>query len=190
MSRDPWLADLTLAEIEAAQRRSRRRTGRLTVPLLALAALQSCSAVWALTIGRDRLATFYAPGRLVVAALSGWSARRDARTHGVQVRVWPWVATAVVLLVLSASVSRWGSAHHHTIVEEVGPGTVFALGIILFGAWTGAARVVVAGVAMVMVSTAAPFVASGDACVALQLAAYAAVLATAARWSVARTTPQ
>jgi hypothetical protein len=183
---DRCVADLTLAEVNAARLRGRRRIGRLRFPLLALAALYLCSAGWALAVGRHHLAIFYAPGLLVVAAWSGWHARRDARRNGVQVKVSPWIATAAVLLILSASVSRWATVHHHTTVEEIGPSVVSALGIVVFGLWGRTPTVVSAGVAMVVISLASPRFAAGDTCVAIQLAAFAVVLSAAARWLTPR----
>jgi hypothetical protein len=183
---DRWAADLTLAEVNAARLHGRRRIGQLTFPLLALAALLLCSAGWALAVGRHHLAIFYAPGLLVVAAWSGWHARRDARRNGVQVKVWPWIAMAVVLLILSATVSRWSTLNHHTTVEEIGPSVVFALGIVVFGLWGRTPTVVSAGMAMVIVSLASPLLAAGDACVAIQLVAYALLLTAAARWLTPR----
>ena len=180
MSTDPWVADLTLAEVDAARRRGRKMVARLRFPLLALAGLHLCSAVWALTAGRHRIASFYGPGLIVVAAWSGWRARRDAHAHGVQVKVAPWLATAVTLLVLSAAVARWADVRGHRTVEVVGPAMVFALGIVAFGLWGRAGPVVGAGAMMVAVSMATPLVASGDAAVALQLVGYALVLVVAA----------
>jgi hypothetical protein len=181
MSTDRWVADLTLAEVNAARLRGRRRIGRLRFPLLALAALLLCTAGWALAVGRHHLAVFFAPGLVVVAAGSGWHARRDAHERGVQIKVWPWIAMAAGLLILSAGVSRWATVHHHPNVEEIGPSVVFALGIVVFGLWARTPTVVSAGVAMVIVSLASPLLAAGDACVAIQLAAFAVLLTAAAR---------
>lgn len=181
MSTDPWEADLTLAEIRAARLRNRRRIGTSVAPLLALAALLACSAGWALVFGRHRIAMFYAPGLVVVAAFCGLRTRRDAATRGVQVKVWPWIVTAVVLLVLSASVSRWATANHHRTIEEIGPALVFALGVVGFGFWTRTSPVVAAGASMIAISALSPLIASGDACVAVQFSAYAVVLAITAR---------
>src|SRR5690606_21378874 len=131
----PWTADLALAEVQAALRRNRKRIGQLRFPLLALAALQCCTAAWAVGAGRDHIAMFYAPGLLLVAGLCAVNARRSARSRGVQVKLYPWMMTALVLLVLSASVSRWGFAQGLPLVEELGPGLVFAAGILGFGIW-------------------------------------------------------
>ena len=189
MDTDPWVADLTLAEVNAARLRGRRRIGRLRFPLLALAALLLCSAGWALAVGRHHLAIFYAPGLLVVAAWSGWYARRDASRNGVQVKVSPWIATAVVLLILSACVSRWSTLNHRTTVEEIGPSVLFALGMVAFGLWGRTTALVSVGVAMVIVSLTSPLFAAGDACVAIQLVAYAGLLTAAARMLTPRRAP-
>jgi hypothetical protein len=66
---------------------------------------------------------------------------------------------------------------------------VFALGIVVFGLWGRTPTVVSAGVAMVIVSLASPLVAAGDACVAIQLTAYAVLLSAAARVLSPRSAP-
>ena len=177
---DPWIVDLTLAEVEAARRRSRTRMGSLRFPLLGLAALQLCSAGWALAVGRDHLAIFYAPGLLLVAALSGFNARRVARSRGAQMKVYPWIVTAGVLLVLSATVSRWGFTHGIALVDEIGPPLVFAIGFLLFGFWGRNRSLTLAGSAMIAISLVSPLVVAGDGCVALQQVAYATCLTTSA----------
>jgi hypothetical protein len=180
MDADPWVADLALAEVHAVRRRNRARLGLLRFPLLGLAALQLSSAAWTLAFGRDHLAMFYGPGLLLVAGLSGWNARRSARGRGVQVKVYPWMLTALILLVLSASVSRWGFANGLTLVEEIGPGLVFAIGILGFGIWVRNSTLTVASSAMITISLLSPVIATGDAAVALQLVAFAGFLTASA----------
>jgi hypothetical protein len=180
MAADPWVADLALAEVEAVRRRNRARVGMLPFPLLGLAALQLCSAAWTLRFGRDHLAMFYAPGLLLVAGLSGLNARRTAHSRGVQVKVYPWMLTALILLALSASVSRWGFAQGLTLVEEIGPGLVFAIGILGFGKWVHNSTLTLAGSAMITTSLLSPAIVTGDAAVALQLVAFAGFLTASA----------
>lgn len=180
MEADPWVADLALAEVQALRRRNRARVGLLRFPLLGLAALQLCSAAWALAVGRDHLAMFYAPGLLLVAGLSGRNARRSAQSRGVQVKVYPWMVTALILLMLSACVSRWGFAHGLTLVEEIGPGLVFAIGILGFGIWVRNSTLTLASSAMIATSLLSPVIVTGDAAVALQLVAFAVFLTASA----------
>jgi hypothetical protein len=180
MAADPWVADLALAEVQAVRRRNRARLGLLRFPLLGLAALQLCSAAWTLAFGRDHLAMFYAPGLLLVAGLSGVNARRSAHSRGVQAKVYPWMVTALILLVFSASVSRWGFAQGLTLVEEIGPGLVFAIGILGFGIWVRNATLTLASSAMITTSLLSPVIVAGDAAVALQLVAFAVFLTTPA----------
>ncbi len=180
MEADPWVADLTLAEVRAVRRRNRARVGTLRFPLLALAVLQLCSAAWTLAVGRDHVAILYAPGLLLVAGLSGLNARRSARAQGVQVKVYPWMVTALILLVLSASVSRWGFAHGLTLVEQVGPGLVFAIGMLGFGIWVRNSTLTLASAAMMTTSVLSPVIATGDAAIALQMVAFAVFLTASA----------
>jgi hypothetical protein len=180
MDADPWAADLAFAEVQAVRRRNRTRVGMLRFPLLALAALQWCTAAWTLGVGRDHVAMFYAPGLLLVAGLSGMNARRSAHSRGVQVKVYPWMITALTLLVLSASVSRWGFAHGLTLVEEIGPGLVFAIGILGFGTWVRNSTLTLAGSAMITTSLLSPMIVTGDAAVVLQLVAFGIFLTATA----------
>jgi hypothetical protein len=180
MDADPWVADLALAEVASVRRRNRARVGMLRFPLLALAVLLSCTAAWTLAVGRDSVAMFYAPGLLVVAGLSGLNARRTARARGVQVKVYPWMVTALILLVLSASVSRWGFAHGLTLVEEIGPGLVFATGILAFGIWVRNTTLTLAGSAMIATSLLSVVITTGDAAVALQMLGFAVLLTASA----------
>jgi hypothetical protein len=177
---DPWIVDLTLAEVDATRSRNRARLGSLRFPLLGLAALQLCSAGWVLAVGRDHLAIFYTPGLLLVAALSGLNARRVARARGAQLAVYPWIVTAAVLLVLSATVSRWGFTHDLTLVEEIGPPLVFAIGILLFGIWGRNHSLTLAGLAMIAISLVSPLLVTGDPCVALQQVGHATCLIASA----------
>jgi hypothetical protein len=180
MKSDPWMADLALAEVEAVRRRNRARVGNLRFPLLALAVLQLCSAAWTLAAGRDHVAMFYAPGLLLVAGLCGLNARRSARSRGVQVKVYPWMATALILLVISASVSRWGFAHGLTLVEQVGPGLAFAVGMLGFGIWARNSRLILAGAAMSATCLLSTLIVTGDAAVALQMLGFTFLLTATA----------
>lgn len=179
MSMDPLVADLLLAEIRSARIQNRRRTGALSEPLIAVGLLGLAAAGWVLVFGRDHLAVFYAPSLLLISWIAGRRHRRAGVERGVVTPVLPWVLAAFGLLALSATVSRVGFATGHPLIEEVGPGLVFALGYLLLGVWGHNRPLVVAALLAALASLLSPLVATGDACVSAQLLTAGALLAGA-----------
>ncbi len=181
---DPLVADLTLAEVRAAQRRNRVRSGSLRFPMLAVGVLNLLAAPWALVMGRDHLGIFFVVGLPIVAWRTGIHHRRRADIEGVKARVAPWVLSAFGLLALSAVTSHLGFTSHTYLLTEIGPTLVFAFGYLLLGWWGHNRPLVLATLGMIAFSVATPVIAAGDAGLALQLVVDAALLIVAARQPV------
>jgi hypothetical protein len=177
---DPLVAELTLAEVRAVQRRNRHRTGALRFPIAAIGVVTLLAAVWALAFGRDHVALFYAPAVAVTATAAAARYQKVARREGRHLSVAPWLATAAAVLALSAAVSQLGRATGVRWAELAGPTTVFAAGYLLLARWGSNKALGIAAILIIADSLIAPAFLDGDVCVAWQLAVSGALLVAAA----------
>jgi len=180
VTNDPWVADMTLAELVAVRRRSRERIGILRVPMLAWAALLAVEAVWVLIAGRHAIVVSYAPLLVAMTLLNALYVRRAAREWGAQPHVYPWALAAVGLLVVSASVSRTAVALDLPWLEDIGPSLVFAIGVGLFAFWSRNSALAGASAGMIATVVVASALTDGDICVAIELAGFASWMLLAA----------
>lgn len=180
MTNDPWVADLTLAEVVAVRRRSRERIGTLRMPMLAWAALLAVEAAWVLIAGRHAVVVSYAPLLVAMTLLNALYVRRAAREWGAQPHVYPWALAAVGLLVVSASVSRTAVALELPWLEDTGPSLVFAIGVGIFAFWSRNNALAVASAGMIATVIVASTLTDGDTCVAIELAGFAGWMLLAA----------
>jgi hypothetical protein len=183
---DPLVADLTLAEIRATQRRNRRRTAAVRFPLAMTGVCILMTAGCALVLGRDHLALFFGPTILLTAVAAGWHYRSSSARDGVQTRITPWALTAIVLLALCATTSRVGASYHLDWVNLAGPSLVFAAGYLMLAAWGSNRPLLVASALMIVDSVLAPLVVHGDGGVAWQCALNGMLLFVAAVCTRAR----
>jgi hypothetical protein len=177
---DPLVAELTLAEIGAAQRRNRRRAAAVRFPLAMSGICIVLSAGCALVLGRDHLAVFFGPTIVLTALAAGRHYRRSSIDDGVQTRIAPWALTALALLALCATTSRLGAEHHLDWVNVAGPSLVFAAGWLLLATWGGNRPLIFASAIMIADSLIAPLIVQGDAGVAWQCGVDGALLVVAA----------
>lgn len=177
---DPLVADLTLAEVRALQRRNRRRAAAVRLPLGLSGVITLVAAGWALEFGRHHMVVFYGPALVTIGVAAGWRYRRISALDGVQASLAPWALTALALLAGSALVSRLGVATGTSSVELAGPSLVFAVGYLLLGRWGHNAALVAATAIMAADSVMAPLFLRGDPCVAWQCGVNGALLLVAA----------
>jgi len=177
---DPLVADLTLAEIRATQRRNRRRAAAVRFPLAMTGVCIVLTAGCALLLGRDHLAAFFGPTILLTALAAGWHYRRSSARDGVQTRITPWALTALALLAASAATSRLSAAAHLAWLNLAGPSLVFAAGYLMLASWGGNRPLILASAAMVADSLIAPLLIHGDGGVAWQCALDGVLLIVAA----------
>ncbi|MBA2641198.1 MAG: hypothetical protein H0U77_14675 [Nocardioidaceae bacterium] len=83
-------------------------------------------------------------------------------------------------LIAGASMSRLGVALEEPWISDFGPCLAFTVGTALTAAWLQSRRLALTAVAMVIVTAVASLAADGDLAIALQLAAYGALLLFAA----------
>lgn len=176
---DPLIAELTYREAVAAQERNRTIRRAITLPLRLLAAVDLGGAVVVLLIGRFHLLAYFAPAFLAALVISGWSYRRYATSHGLLLPTRPWVLIVAVTLVAGASMSRLGLALDEPWISDFGPCLAFTVGTAFTAAWLRSRRLTLTAVTMVMVTALVSLAADGDLAIALQLAAYGALLLNA-----------
>jgi hypothetical protein len=165
---DPFVAELTLTEIRATQRRNRRRAAAVRFPLAMTGMCMVSTAGCALVLGRDHIGLFFGPTILLTAAAAGWHYRRSSARDGVQTSVGPWTLTALAVLALAATTSRLGAAYHLDWVNVAGPSLVVAAGYLVLATWGGNRSLIVASMIMIGDSLTAPLIVHGDAGVAWQ----------------------
>lgn len=176
---DPLIAELTYREALATRERVRAVRRAITLPLRLLAAVDLGGAIFALVIGRFHLLSYFAPAFLTVLVVSAWWYRRYATTHGLLLPARPWVLVLAATLVAGASMSRLGVALDKAWISDFGPCLAFAVGTALTAAWLQSRRLALTAVAMVTVTAVVSLAADGDLAIALQLAAYSALLLNA-----------
>jgi hypothetical protein len=108
--------------------------------------------------------------------------RRVARERGVRARLWPWLAVAVIALGGGAATSRSGTDHGVAWLNIAGPFVVNALALLALAGFVRSRAIGIAAVTMLAISFIVAGTLSGDVAVAVQLAAYAAVLMVASAW--------
>jgi hypothetical protein len=177
---DPLVADLTLAEVRALQRRYRRRAAAVRFPLSLSGVITLVAAGWALEFSRYQMVAFYGPALVAVVVVAGWRYRRISALDGVQVSLAPWALAALALLTGSALISRLGVATETTWVELAGPSLVFAVGYSLLGVWGRNVALVAATAILATDSLIAPLFLRGDPCVAWQCGVFGGLLVAAA----------
>jgi len=173
---DPLIAELAYREVVAARERVRAVRRAITLPLRLLAAVDLGGAVVVLVIGRFHLLSYFAPAFLTILVVSALWYRRYATTHGLLLPTRPWVLILAATLVAGASMSRLGVALHKPWISDFGPCLTFAVGTALTAAWLQSRQLAMTAVAMVSVTIVVSLAADGDLAIALQLAAYGALL--------------
>lgn len=176
---DPLIAELTYREVGAASERVRAIRRAITLPLRLLAAVDLGGAVVVLVIGQFHLLSYFAPAFLTVLFMSAWWYRRYASTHGLLLPARPWVLILAATLIAAASMSRLGVALKEPWISDFGPCLGFSVGMALAAAWLRSGRLALTAVAMVTATAVVSLAAEGDIAVALQLAAYGALLLNA-----------
>ena len=111
--------------------------------------------------------------------MSAWWYRRYATTHGLLLPARPWVLVLAASLLAGASMSRLGVALDKAWISDFGPCLAFAVGTALTAAWLHSRRLALTVVAMASVTAVVSLTADGDLAIALQLAAYSALLLNA-----------
>jgi hypothetical protein len=173
---DPLIAELAYREAVAAQERVRAIRRAVVLPIRLLAAADLGGAAVVLVIGRFHLLAYFAPAFLTVLLVSRWWYRRYAAAHGLLLPARPWVLILVATLVAGASMSRLGVALDESWISDFGPCLAFTVGTALTAAWLRSRRLASTTVGMVVASLAVFISATGDLAIALQLAAYGALL--------------
>ena len=176
---DPIAAELALTETAAAKRRVDglvRTAMAVPLRLLALAWIVLCPI--ALLVGRNHLGPAVGIALLAVTAVSWVRYRRVARERGVRAHLWPWLAVAVIALGGGAA-SRAGTGHGLAWLNIAGPFVVNALALLALAGFVRSRAIGIAAVTMLAMSFIVAGTLSGDVAVAVQLAAYAAVLMVA-----------
>jgi len=177
---DPIAVELALAETAAAKRRVDglvRTAMAVPLRLLALAWIVLCPI--ALLVGRNHLGPAVGIALLAVTALAWVRYRRVARERGVRAHLWPWLAVAVIALGGGAATSRSGTDHGVAWLNVAGPFVVNALALLALAGFVRSRAIGIAAVTMLAISFIVAGTLSGDVAVAVQLAAYAAVLMVA-----------
>ena len=177
---DPIAAELVLAETAATKRRVDglvRTAMAVPLRLLALAWMVLCPI--ALLVGRNHLGPAVGIALLAVTALAWVRYRRAARERGVRVRLWPWLAVAVIALAGGAAASRAGTDHGLAWLNIVGPFVINALALMGLAGFVRSRAIGIAAVTMLAISFIIAGTLNGDVAVAVQLAAYSAVLTVA-----------
>jgi hypothetical protein len=177
---DPIAAELALAETAAIKRQVDglvRTAMAVPLRLLALAWIVLCPI--ALLVGRNHLGPAVGLALLAVTALAWLQYRRVARERGVRARLWPWLAVAVIALGGGAATSRSGTDHGVAWLNIAGPFVVNALALLALAGFVRSRAIGIAAVTMLAISFIVAGTLSGDVAVAVQLAAYAAVLMVA-----------
>jgi hypothetical protein len=177
---DPLVAELTLTEIRATQRRNRRRAAAVRFPLAMTGICSLLTAGGAVVLGRDHIAVFFGPTILLTAIAAGWHYRRSSTRDGVQTRIAPWALTALALLALCATTSRLGAENHLDWVNVAGPSLVFAAGYLMLATWGHNRPLILASAIMIGDSLIAPLTVHGDAGVAWQCGINGTLLVVAA----------
>ena len=173
---DPLIAELTYREAVAARERVRAVRRAIILPLRLIAAVDLGGAVVVLVIGRFHLLAYFAPAFLTVLVVSAWCYHRYATTHGLLLPTRPWVLILAATLVAGASMSRLGVALDEPWISDFGPCLAFTVGTALTAAWLQSRRLALTAIAMVSVTAMVSLAADGDLAIALQLAAYGALL--------------
>ncbi len=176
---DPLIAELAYREAVATRERVRAVRRAITLPLRLLAAVDLGGAVVVLFIGRFHLLSYFAPAFLTVLFVSAWWYRRYATTHGLLLPARPWVLVLAATLVAGASMSRLGVALDEPWISDFGPCLAFTVGTALTAAWLQSRRLALTAVGMATVTAVVSLAADGDLAIALQLAAYGALLLNA-----------
>jgi len=182
---DPLAAELAYREATAARERVRVVRRAITLPLRLLAAADLGGAVAVLAIGRFHLLAYFAPAFLTVLVVSAWWYRRYAATNGVLLPTRPWVLILVATLSAGAGMSRLGVALDTSWVSDFGPCIAFTVGAALTAAWLQSRRLALTALGMLAASATVLPLASGDLAVALQLAAFSALI-----WNASIDTPE
>jgi hypothetical protein len=177
---DPLVAELTITEIRATQRRNRRRAAAVRFPLAMTGICILLAAGCAVVLGRDHVGLFFGPTILLTAIAAGWHYRRSSARDGVQTRITPWALTALALLALSATTSRLGAESQLDWVNVAGPSLVFAAGYLMLATWGGNRPLLVASAIMIGDSLIAPLIVHGDGGVAWQCGVDGALFIVAA----------
>jgi hypothetical protein len=173
---DPLIAELAYREAVAARERVRAIRRVIALPLGLLAAVDLGGAVAVLAIGQFRLLMYFAPAFLTVLVVSAWWYRRYATAHGLLLPARPWVLILVATLAAGVSMSRLGVALDKPWISDFGPCMAFTVGTALTAAWLQSPQLALTAVGMVTTTAVVMLSAEGDVAIALQLAAYGALL--------------
>jgi hypothetical protein len=178
---DPYVADLAMAEVMAAQRRIRSMRRAVTLPVQLLGASLLLGSLGAVLVGRDHLLPVMGPALLLVLLVSARHYRQEGVRTGQWLPVWPWVVVLLPTIVISATLSRFGVTHDRPLLTDAGPMAAMALATGVVGCWLRAGRLVVVTALMLLTTVVTNMAWSGDLAIAVQMAAYSAFLVTATR---------